>query len=168
MSPPSLPKGVNYTDLTGITRESDKIRTEVFLRVNYRWVLWLSMGAANLLKETRGHTLTSRMDATDFEHDSVYAVSLPLIGLKFESHVNATTTFSAFIKPNDLQDFCVPVDSSYDPTKQPGVVECGLEDCDPKHVIVPEEFYTPPSDAKLFEAVRGYAVEIVIRPSSLV
>lgn len=127
---------------------------------------WLTFGAANLQDRKSG---TWSLDArfgygvTDFEHDSAYILSLPLIGLALgglgvylhEAH------FIAWVDPNDFEGFHVPR-PGYDPRKHKDTEIC--QECEEKHSVLPEGFFTPKPDRDLWNLVRGKKVEISIGP----
>jgi hypothetical protein len=101
------------------------------------------------------------MDATDFEHDSAYALSLPLIGLEFQGVHYHQTQIRAWVGVNP-EHFHVPL-PGYDPTKHPKAVVC--TNCPKKHPIVPEGFYFPPFERELFKKIRGREVLIKVGPA---
>jgi hypothetical protein len=113
------------TDLRAITRDTDKCRTTVALYLDgYTRTPWLRFGQAQLSSQSERHTGRSRLEArmtagvTDFEHDSAYALRLPLIGVQFDGLlVRYHTTFLiGWIDPDAEEDFHVP-GPGYDPTK---------------------------------------------------
>lgn len=154
-----------YTDLRSITRHSDRCQTVVILEERYRLkrMKWLELGQCSLSTNDRtGITeLSSYMlDATDFEEDSAYAIKLPLIGLRLEHVFYHQSSFTAWVSMEDGEDdFKVPR-PGYNPMEHEHAHEC--EDCEKKHIIVPEGFYVPPFDEELFEAVKGHRVEILL------
>lgn len=163
---------IQPTDLRGITRRSDQCLTVVTIHMDWQTsVEWLRFGEAQL--QHRDHNDTDQLMAymsrnvTDFEHDSAYALSLPLIGLRFKRLDYHTTHFTAWVNPNaDPNDFRVPR-SGYDPTKHEDAMTCGREQCESPHVIVPEGYYQPPHKPRLYKLVRGKRVEIAVsQPSS--
>jgi hypothetical protein len=151
-----------YTDLRGITREADKVVTEVTLDIGKR-TPWLVFGQANLRPVEHGRVwfLESYLkdDATDGEHDSAYALRLPLIGVTLDGIYYHTTRIEAWVYPGNFHDFRVPL-PGYDPFKLEGSGTC--KRCEPHHLMVPEGFYVPPFDQKLFEFARGLRVDISI------
>jgi hypothetical protein len=166
-------------DLRSITRHTDRCRTCVTLYwdwdTRFEWIICGEVG----IRQHEGHhdfyggtsQLTSYLDkgATDFSHDSAYARSLPLIGLTMDSIHYHQTRLHAWINPNeDITDggsseFRVP-EPGYDPTKLEGAFECEDEHCEKKHIIVPEGFYFPPHNAKMYDLVKGKKIEIMIGP----
>jgi len=158
------------TDLTGITRDSDSCLTRVFISDKYGMnrMEWLRFGQASMNDHDRRKMtiLKSYLDgATDFEHDSAYALQLPIIGVYFDSLFYHTVTFGGWIAPDaggSFAFFHVPR-PGYDPRKHEDSVECS--DCKEKHIIVPEGLYVPPFDPELYAAVRGCRVEVVIGPA---
>jgi hypothetical protein len=105
--------------------------------------------------------------ATDFEHSSAYAVCLPLVALQFDGTEYHETLLHAMVDPGRLDDFHVPL-PGYNPLEHPRTEKC--PDCTKKkgctpHLIVPEGFYVPPREPKLFELVKGRIVSISIGPT---
>src|SRR3989344_2568669 len=105
---------LEFTDLSNITRYSDKARTVVTIQPDFRGFneafKWLEFGQAQLRNEGRicwlGAYLTEGV--SDFEHDSAHALRLPLIGLQFEHLWYQNTHFKAWVDPNNPDDFRVP------------------------------------------------------------
>lgn len=181
---------VQYTDLREITRESHLCRTVVFLQGSIyerRQFKWLELGQAVLRRQKESSSLNAwRLEAyltegtCDFEHDSAYALELPLIGLQLGDlgiHYH-TTYLTAWVDPNAAdqfsQGFRVPR-PGYNPMKHEKAVTCEGVYNEKKrkyckwnegkpHIIVPEGFYRPPFDLELYRAVAGKQVEIHIGP----
>ena len=99
--------------------------------------------------------------ATDFEHDSAFALRMGLVGVEFRSVYYGHSEIIAVIDPQGFDDFCVPP-VGYNPMKDPDAVQCEDAMCKKHepHIIVPEGNYTPPRSADLFKMVRGRFVEI--------
>lgn len=163
------------TDLRAITRDTDKCRTVVALYLDdYTRTSWLRFGQAQLSSERLAgqYRLEARMTegVTDFEHDSAYALRLPLIGVQLDgSFVRYHTTYLiGWIDPNAEEDFHVP-DPGYDPAKLQDAYRCRdarcLRDNPDGHIIVPEGYYVPPSNPHLYKLVAGKRVEIAIGPA---
>lgn len=181
---------IEEIDLRSICRQPNRYGVTVFL-VNRlgRGTGWLRLGQANLERNDRSSspienfwTLSARMGSrnenesvpTDFEHDTAYACKLPLIGVEFKSFRYHTATFTGWIYPSDdtasdgFHEFHVPR-NGYDPRKHPKAVMCQDKDCldagvengGGPHVIIPEDFFVPPFDPELYEAVKGRPVEIL-------
>ena len=169
------------TDLRGITREVGSCLTVVSVYTSFgepSKVRWLVFGEADLRHNEPTNTWMLvaylRDGATDFEHDSAYALQLPLIGLAMRDLSCHQTTFGAWVDPNDDRlggGFRVPK-PGYDPWALPGSSKCAHRSCwkggAKGPLIVPEGHYTgPPRDEDLFAAVRGKRVELVVgRPMS--
>ena len=154
-------------DLRAVTRQSDRYMTTVRLhRDHFRSKEWIVMGQARLVARYRsqGPTIWT-FDAyltegvTDFEHDSAYAIRIPLVGVEFRSVYYGQTEVIAAIDPMDFEGFHVPP-PGYNPMKHPDAHECKSEHCEEPHVIVPEGNYVPPNNVELFKMVRGRFVEI--------
>jgi hypothetical protein len=161
---------VEETDLRPISRRGYRCLTTVRLFPNWdpaNAVTWLKIGEARLRSARDGRAdgrwlLEAYLTAgtTDFEHDSAYAIRLPLIGVQFEGVDYHATRVSAWVDPgNDFEDFHVPR-PGYNPMALPNAEKCTDKRCEEPHVIVPEGFYVPPFDADLYAAVRGKRVEI--------
>lgn len=163
------PFPLKTTDLRPITRRSDTCLTKVLLRRSWedRQFEWLMMGEAHLSGRQGGNqnwTLKAYLTSgvTDFEHDSAYALQLPLIGVELDSVYYHSTHIVGYVDPElDKNSFRVPV-PDYNPMKHEDAVEC--KECEKPHVVVPEGLYCPPFNWGLFNAVRGKRVEIHIGP----
>lgn len=168
----------SFTDLRGITRGSKRCLTVVTIYLDWvKKVEWLRFGQAQIRRQGERSPgcfcLEARMTAgvTDFEHDSAYALRLPLVGAQFSELFVAYHTIHlvAWVDPNDDHGdyFRVPF-PGYDPTKHEKAYRCKdnrcLEDYPKGHVIVPEGFYVPPFDPDLYAVVRGKKIEITIGP----
>lgn len=163
--PPPPPKIVVSTDLRSITRRSKTRQTCVDLHVDGRRIPWLRCGEANLryFERPMSWQLGAYLSrATDPEHDSAYALRLPLVGLTCTSVLDHVTTCNAWVAADADRDFHVPR-PGYDPAHHADAVVCGT--CKPKHRIVPEGFYVPPFDGVLYRAVSGLRVTIEIGPA---
>jgi len=172
---------VAETDLRNITRRSDRLKTVVRIHLNWETKRdWLVLGETQIrAQKDGGGDGRWRLEAylgkgvTDFEHDSAYAVRLPLIGLQLGPLAVSyhRTELFAWVDPNEdpafSPDFRVPR-PGYNPMTHPDIHVCKTKGCledNPKgHIIVPQGFYVPPFDAELYEAVRGKKVEISIGP----
>ena len=116
---------IAHVDLRNITRESDRIKTVVSFvnRYGREEKPWLTLGMCDLIYGSNSNLWNMRAfmkrGVTDFEHDSVRAVCLPLIGVSFESIFYGRCTFSGWIDPalGPLDNFHFPLSSEYDPTK---------------------------------------------------
>jgi hypothetical protein len=167
---------IAYTDLRSITREANKCHTSVVIHLDWETkVKWLEFGQAEIRFQKESsqsdgrHRLEARMTSgvTDFEHDSAFAVRLPITGLTFQGVLYHRTRFTAWIDPNEdpkfSPDFRVPR-PGYNPAKHKDAHKCTQCKGKESHIIVPEGFYVPPFDAELYEAVRGKMIEISIGP----
>lgn len=174
---------VKETDLLSISRGTDKCRSYVSLEWDWETrVTWLKFGEATLRKKGEKHDgrwdLEARMGlgATDFEHDTAYALRLPLVGVEFEWADHHQFRFRAFVdatmdpKPT-RNGFHVPL-PGYNPTKHPDAKMCSGKYDGKKswckwgdgeaHVIIPEGFYVPPFNAELYKLVSGKRVELIL------
>jgi len=153
-------------DLRSISRDADKVYTQVFVipdKYSRHKLLWIWAGQGIMdppNKDTGIYSLRAYLGrgATDFEHDSAYALKLDLYGVQLKHVMYHTTILSAFIPPDiELDDFRVPL-PGYDPfVKDPYICkECPEEE----HPIVPEDCYVPKGDATQWKILRGKRVEI--------
>jgi len=170
-------------DFRPICRDVDKHGLRVSVRDPHTAaiVTWIEAGESDL-RSSNDRTqwdLTARLGPseeghtvpTDFEHDSAYAFCLPLIGVRFDMAMGHNMIFTAWINPR-TESFGVPP-ADYDPRKHPRTTMCTDKDCIEgplehgfgPHMIVPEGFYIPEHNAKLFEQMRGLKVEIVFERS---
>jgi hypothetical protein len=151
-----------------------------YVQLEWDWetrIAWLKFGEATLRHPSDRRdgrwNLEARMGlgATDPEHDTAFALRLPLIGVEFEWADHHQFRFHAFVDPsldpNDEHNgFHVPL-PGYDPTKHPNAHQCnGKRNCKwgdgEPHVIVPEGFYVPPYLGSLYKLVAGKRVEIIL------
>lgn len=157
------------TDLRGISRRSDKCMTTVHVHGRDPWetTRWIVAGEGKLRLDMDPPELQVYLPAgvTDFEHDSGYALRLPLIGVKFEGVRYHRTRVSAYVAPHSPDGFAVPW-PGYNPMKHPDAFICGegttgYDECRKNpHPIVPEGFYVPPTDLDLYREVEGRRVTI--------
>lgn len=168
-----VPFKLEKTDIRGITRMSDRMLTTVELgHRQEKRIEWLILGQCqvNYNEPTKTWALEARMTSgvTDFEHDSAYALRLPLIGLTFEAVYYHQTKLNAWVDPefdrHEGDNFRVPL-PGYNPMEHPRATKCKDSHCESKgHVIIPEGFWLPPFNKALFDAVRGRQVTISIGP----
>lgn len=165
---------VKETDLLHISRGTDKCRSHVLLEWDWETrIIWLTFGEASLRTGDRRDgrwNLEARMGhgATDFEHDTAFALRLPLIGVEFEWADHHTFRFHGYVDPSldpNFPNFHVP-SPGYDPTKHANAERCsGGKDCKwggAEHIIVPEGLYVPPFNPHLYKLVAGKRVDIVL------
>lgn len=161
-------------DMRKITRSPDRMLSVVRFVHWSRRSTWLVFGEARLRHNEKQNTwqLAAHLadSACDFEHDTAYAFQLPLIGLSFQGTDWHTSSFIAWIDPDDQDGFRVPK-PGYNPMKHPKAEKCsGVYDekkglyCKwnegKPHIIVP--FFLPPHEPELWREVRGKKVEIEI------
>jgi len=178
------------TDLRGITRRPDRCRTTVRFVDRYETIEtiavsqpdrrpavfkpvdWLVVGEAQLHRpadHSAAWTLKAYLadGATDNEHDSAYALQLPLIGVELRNVFYQVTMIRAWVQPQDYDDandaFRVPR-PGYDPRWHPSTRIC--RECEMHHPVVLDEFYLPPHDPQLFRLVAGRRVEIAMGPAA--
>ncbi len=157
------------TDLRAISRDADKCLTIVTLGEDSSSFVWLKFGQLSRINVHKRSTLLRAYlpeGTTDFEHDSAYLLSLPVIGLAFDDIFYHQVSFSAWVDPNGFEDFRVPR-PGYNPLEHPNAVKCPAKECSKEpHIIVPEGHYAgPPPDVELFRAVAGKRVTIMVGPS---
>lgn len=164
--PKSEEPKIPLIDLTGLCRTPDKVYCEVRVEPPYgNRTPWLKLGAVSLDHHDRGNwwRLTARMDATDFEHDSLYALSLGLVGLTLKFMSNHHFHYEAYLHP-DPENFKVPSEG-YDPRTAKGVTKCNGKECGRgKHLVVPDGNYTPKLNPEMFKLVRYSLLTIAIGP----
>ena len=99
---------------------------------------------------------------TDFEHDSAYALCLPLVGVSLERVLYHRTMVRAWVS-SDPEYFRVPASSDYSLEAE----DCEAEWCRSRpHKTVPEGLYSgAPFDEELFRKVRGLRVMIHFSPA---
>lgn len=157
--------GVQPVDLREISREGPTV-TEVQLVGNYRLrdETWLTTRRVEIRKEKAPGevTLVSRMKkgVTDQEHDSAYALLLPLVGFRFEDCVYGVVEFAAYVKtPQDTYDrdaLRVP-EPGDDPLVDAQM--CESDHCSDPHPIIR---YLPESNYALYRKVAGRRVRVEI------
>ena len=162
---------MKFTDLRNITRDSNIIETSVSAYMGATWEgiaamnEWLKLGACDIREEREqgAYRLTAYLPygVTDFEHDSAYALRLGLVGLEFATMYNGSVHLLAYIDPNCSSEFRVP-EPEYNPMKLEGAYECS--DCEDRHIIVPEDYYTPPFNKELYKEMRGKKIRILMAP----
>jgi hypothetical protein len=165
-----LAKRVEPVDLRAITRNSDKIITRIYVCDSFhtRQQRWITLGECKLMRPVERSPMRWLLAAyltdgvTDFEHDSAYALRLPLLALHFDMWEMGQAWFYAIIDPNDPDEFHVPP-PGYNPMEHKEARLCKEGHCKKEpHIIVPEDFYTPPHDAKLYRKVACRPVLITI------
>ena len=149
---------IEFVDLTKVTRGSDKVGTTIYIHMRNRYK-WLEFGQMELRQDVDPNRIIARGHATDFEHDAIYILRLPVLGVRLESINYGVTVLEAYVYPNDdpnYPDFRVP-SPGYNPMGAKGARMC--RECG-DHVIVPEEFTSPSFDEKLYNLVRGRKITI--------
>ncbi len=161
-------QGIVKTDLTAITRSSDKVQTIVRLcdEFGQRESEWLVLGECGI-RLARESLRPARwwlqaylnQGATDWEHDSAFALRLPLVALEMQMVLGSNVFLGAIIDGRDPEEFRVPP-PGYDPISDGDT--CESEHCGKRHPIVPEGRFLPPENPELLRAVVGRQVEILI------
>jgi len=157
------------TDLRHCTRDTERCKTLVQIAVEESnhprsdHIDWLRFGQATLRMDLFPVELRAYLPegVTDPEHDSGYALILPLIGLELKYVSYHCTALEAFVAPRAEWDFRVPW-PGYDPLAE--AVPCTDSSCVSAHLIVPEESYTPYTDPDLYREVVGRHLQIQIGP----
>jgi len=161
-------QGIVETDLTSITRSADKVKTVVYLcdEFGHRELKWLVFGECCLLPARENQRPTRWLlqaylghGATDWEHDSAYALRVPLTALDMQMVMGSNVMLGAVIDGRNPDDFRVPP-PDYNPIAAGEV--CDSDSCERKHIIVPEGCYLPAPNLKLLPEVMGRQVEISI------
>jgi hypothetical protein len=158
-------------DLRGLSRDSDRIRTEVkFDSYSHSRQFedrqpWLVLGSTNLDRTGPTWTLKSYLaeGITDQEHDSAFCLHLGLVGVEFKHTWYGTSFWTAWIS-SDINNFKVA------PANYQEILDKYGEPCDhctgeDAHPMVPGDLWTPPENKKFFEWARGAQVEITIGPT---
>ncbi|NIT79617.1 MAG: hypothetical protein GWN58_33205 [Anaerolineae bacterium] len=157
-----------YADLRDISRGADKCLTTVTIRMGEWWDRatdqpWLKFGMADI--RHFGDTdfpwwrlaAYLKSGATDFEHDSAFALRLPLATLDYTFTMNHGSRFLGIVHPDMADEFHVPL-AGYSPLEKANLCpHCKETEA---HLMVPEGNYVPPFEAELWEAVRGRPVVI--------
>lgn len=151
-------------DLSKITRNSKNCLTNVMILEEFgERTDWITFGQASIDLHGDTHVLQAHGPEgwTDLEHDLIYVLRLPIIGLQLSSLVVSyhTTYLTGWIS-SDPNDFRVPT-SDYDV----GAVAEKCYSCGIDHMVVPEGYYVPKRNNELFESVKGKKVLITIGPA---
>jgi hypothetical protein len=157
---------VQRTDLRPYMRDADTCVCLVSISEHPKQdgFLWLVLGQVSLRPTGSGHDLKGYLGrgATDFEEDSAYAISLPLIGVSMTSLDYHTTEIQAWIDPSRGRslgpNFHVPR-AGYNFWEE-GVDRI----CKEGHPIMKR--FTPEFDVDLWNAVRARRVTILVGPAS--
>lgn len=162
---------LKHTDLRNITYFPERSQTNVVVQMDEEQTVdWLLFGEATLRTIRTDGVVVWRLEGlmggtTDPHHDSAYALRLPLVALEFSFIHAHCALFHAMVSPLDPEEFRVPL-PGYNPRKGPDVITC--QRCENRHLIVPEGFYVPSFNQKLYDLVVGKKVSITIgRPSSV-
>jgi hypothetical protein len=159
---------IELLDLRPITRRSNRLLTQISLRksiYDFKDGVWIKAGECfridKTLKEWPSYELSAKLKdgATDGEHDSAFAFSIPLVGLEYTGVHWHGVSFKAMIDPSvDSEDgraFNVP-SADFNPFDNPKHV---CTQCDDKHIFTD---YLPPHDAELYKQMSGMWVDIHI------
>lgn len=152
---------INETDLRSITRRSDRCKTTVNLVYRGDHTPWLVFGEAHMNLEHTPARLQSYLPVgvTDYEHDSGWALSLPLIGVTFKHVWYHMVVIQAYVAPHRSNEFNVP-NPGYNPVEL--AEKCPTCTGKDAHLMVPEEYYLPKANLELYKVVSGREVEIRI------
>lgn len=168
------------TDLRSITRNADSCLTLVSLvHPSSENQLWLMFGEAHIRECKPKHELCAYLHegATDMEHDSAWALRVPLIGLTYQSVAYHTLTCQAWVAPWEdapfREDMRVPLPGqdywSLAFERQCREKTCCVDDdgnFDKKHPGHPITKYLPDPANKLHRLLGGRLVEIQMGPLS--
>jgi hypothetical protein len=166
-------KKILETDLRHITRSgAGVLMVVVSLEDLGRRDVWLRAGGATLRWHKNGAELRAylRDGATDFEHDSAFAFTLPLIGLQMDYGfgVCGSIYFEGWVSP-DPEMFRVP-GPGYDPLSSSYTSTlCSGKDCggEPHRIVASENYSGPPHDKSVDQRqalVAGRRVSIQLYP----
>lgn len=149
-------------DLRPLCRDP-KILSRVHIWTGFDKSEWLQLGQIRLTRRNNPYPgiweLSAYLDqATDFEHDSAFALKMDVAGLELDMVLYGQVHLTGWVRADDLDSFRVPGSAAYDPRKHAEATKC--TDCKgkDKHWIVP--FYTPPPNPELYDLVRGRRIEI--------
>ena len=154
-------------DLRGISRDAKHVETRIYLH-DGSWrasekKLWIRVGSVEIRRHDEGERwslVAYHTNATDFEHDSVYILRLPLIGLAFEMSTEIMSFLHAWVDPNISDWFNVP-QVGYDPLKWAAAkppTTCMA--CKPKHPVVADGLYLPSFNKTTYHLTMGRRVSI--------
>lgn len=165
---PVIPPNMDFRPLS---RNSDKILTQVLLYTDHERSEWIKLGEI-MLRQRDSHHFRGVWElgaylsnATDFEHSAAWLLKMELVGVTFTAVEYGQTRFEGFIRADEEDQFRVG-NADYNPLTLPESKKCGGAKKDycrrgEKHIIVPEGFYVPPTNADLFHIVRGRRVEVI-------
>ena len=125
---------------------------------------WFRAGLVDITSGRDGEWKLSARYAgrvTDFEHDSAYCFTVPLIGLRLIFVRGGRSFFEAYVHPRNEDEFRFPTEAE-DPAGFRGARQC--THCDEPHTIVPEGRYQPPRNPKLYAEVAGCKLRIYVGP----
>lgn len=149
-------------DLTGICDSPDKSLCRVYvyedLGTKHEWLLLGRVGLNQIGSRNDRWALNAylRDGATDGEHDSAKAVSIELVGVRYEFTSSHWSYFSGYVVSRDPDSFRVP-HAAYDPFL--GATKCKTCKGKEAHVFVP---YLPDKDAETYRLFEGRQVSIEI------
>ena len=163
---------VKENDLRSITRNSDTCLTTVYWRPGEAWNResrkWLLFGEAQLRKcSNDGDMVWWRLASylkgrtADFEHDSAFALRIPLVAFEFIYMERHRARFVALVHPGMPDEFHVPL-PGYNPLEHLLTHPCPTCTDGDAHLIVPEGLYVPPFEPELYKAMAGRVVDITI------
>jgi hypothetical protein len=152
-------------DLVSFCRDS-AIETDVYMFVDYQWVLWIKLGQIQLMPQP-GDVPSWQLKAYagfdhDESHDSSYLLSMALVGVELTNVQYGVTIATAWIRGDDGDRFMVP-DQSWNPRQHPDAHPCRDRFCLEEehyvdHYVVPG---WPPANPLLFAQVSSSPVKIV-------
>lgn len=152
---------IQELDLASVTRTENQRYCQISVQdgTSLKKKAWISCGEVSFSEGRAGHTIRAYLnqDATDFEHDSALAFSIPIIGLTFVHVYNGTVLFRAFIAPPqshyDWEDFRVPREI----IDLKEATQCDY--CEDAHPIVE---YLPEANPELYRQLSGREIEIFL------
>jgi hypothetical protein len=162
------PKAPPFLDLHKICRDAETITTKINIWTDYDSSPWIALGQVRLLARDRPQKgiweLAAYLDnATDFEHDSAFALKMDLVGVELCDVSYGYTTVQGWIHADQGDNFRVPP-MDYDPCMHKNAVRCTECKGAEAHVIIPADFYVPPMNFALWEQVKGRRIEILTGP----
>ncbi len=150
-----------WLDLSHLCRSSAK--TVITIETDFRMSSWITAGEISLRARDSYHfkgicQLDARMNATDYEHDSLYALRIELVGVELNDISYGLTSVIGWIRADNLDSFRVPV-PGYNPLKHKQATKCKQCKGKESHLVIPDS-YVPPPNPELYNIVRGRKVLI--------
>lgn len=162
-----MPTVPELLDFSKICRNHRKLDTRVTIWTDMDRSEWMRLGEIQLRARDNYHFRgiwrfsAYLSNATDFEHSPANVMSMELVGVEFTDISYGRTSFQAWIKSDEPDDFRVPP-AGYNPLRHKDTSPCKDKNCkrDEPHLIIPEGNYIPPINFELFEQVKGRRIQV--------